>query len=162
MNAAKLNWLRAGVLGANDGIISVAVVLVSIVGVLSHDKLILVGISAIFAGAISMAIGEYISVSAQRDAEIANNSAEHTNPIHAAISSFASFVSGAIIPLLFAILFESAIAIAVAVIVALILTTAISVRVGRSKLGRQLLRNVVGGGVAMGLGVTLNALFGTF
>ena len=162
MNAAKLNWLRAGVLGANDGIISVAVLLVSIVGVLSHDKLILVGVSGIFAGAMSMAIGEYISVSAQRDAEIANHSSERTNPIHAAISSFASFVAGAVIPLVFAIVFESAIAIVAAVIVALILTTLISVRVGRSKLSRQLVRNVLGGGLAMTLGVLLNVVFATF
>lgn len=162
MNAAKLNWLRAGVLGANDGIISVAVLLVSIVGVLSHDKMALVGISGIFAGAMSMAIGEYISVSAQRDAEIANHSAERTNPIHAAISSFAAFVSGAIIPLLFAVVFESAFAVIIAVIAALVLTTIISVRVGKANLRKQLLRNVVGGSIAMGLGIALNVLFGTF
>lgn len=162
MNAAKLNWLRAGVLGANDGIISVAVLLVSIVGVLSHDKMIVVGVSGIFAGAMSMAIGEYISVSAQRDAEIANHSPEHTNPIHAAISSFAAFVSGAIIPLLFAIIFESAISVIIAVIAALVLTTIISVRVGKANLQKQLLRNVVGGSLAMALGIALNVLFGTF
>jgi VIT1/CCC1 family predicted Fe2+/Mn2+ transporter len=161
MNAARLNWLRAGVLGANDGIISVAVLLVSIVGVLPDDKMLLVGISGIFAGAVSMALGEYISISAQRDAERSFGK-EQTNPFHAALSSFVSFVSGAIIPLLFAVLFHSVWAVAAAVLVALVLTTLISVRVGHANLRIQLIRNVVGGGVALGLGVLLNTLFGSF
>jgi VIT1/CCC1 family predicted Fe2+/Mn2+ transporter len=162
MNMARLNWLRAGVLGANDGIISVAVLLVSIVGVLSHDKMIVVGISGIVAGAVSMALGEYVSVSAQRDAERAAQSAEHTNPVHAAISSFVAFVSGAVIPLAFAALFESVLAVFVAVLVAVTLTTIISVRFGKAKLGVQLARNVIGGGLALSIGLVLNATFGTF
>jgi VIT1/CCC1 family predicted Fe2+/Mn2+ transporter len=162
VDAAKLNWLRAGVLGANDGIISVSVVLVSIVGVLSPGKMLLVGISAVLAGSVSMALGEYISVSAQRDAEIAAEHTEHTNPIHAAMSSFLSFLSGAIIPLVFSILFHSVMAIVIAVLVALILTTFASVYVGKSSMKKQLLRNVLGGGLALTVGVLLNTAFGAF
>jgi VIT1/CCC1 family predicted Fe2+/Mn2+ transporter len=68
--AAKLNWLRAAVLGANDGIISVAGLVVGIAGATSSSAIILAtGVAGIVAGAISMAAGEYVSVSSQRDTE---------------------------------------------------------------------------------------------
>lgn len=67
---ARLNWLRAGVLGANDGIISVAAVVVGVAAAGSSSGAILIaGIAAILAGAVSMGIGEYVSVSSQRDTE---------------------------------------------------------------------------------------------
>lgn len=66
----KLNWLRAGVLGANDGIISTAGIVVGVAGASSNPTAILVaGIASLVAGALSMAGGEYTSVSAQRDTE---------------------------------------------------------------------------------------------
>lgn len=66
----RLNWLRAAVLGANDGIISTAGVLMGVAGATSEDGPILVaGVAALTAGAISMAAGEYVSVSTQRDSE---------------------------------------------------------------------------------------------
>ncbi|MEO7349366.1 MAG: VIT family protein [Terrimesophilobacter sp.] len=69
--AGKLNWLRAGVLGANDGIVSVAAVVVGVAGAISSVPTILTaGIAALVGGAISMALGEYISVSSQRDSQI--------------------------------------------------------------------------------------------
>ena len=70
MTGSKLNWLRAAVLGANDGIVSVASVLVGVAGATQDTKVILTaGIAALIAGALSMAVGEYVSVSTQRDAE---------------------------------------------------------------------------------------------
>jgi VIT1/CCC1 family predicted Fe2+/Mn2+ transporter len=68
--AQKLNWLRAGVLGANDGIVSTAAVVVG-VGVATGEVLpvLLAGSAALVGGAISMALGEYVSVSSQRDTE---------------------------------------------------------------------------------------------
>lgn len=70
--AAKLNWLRAGVLGANDGIVSTAGLVVGVAAAASSTSTILTaGIAGISAGAISMAVGEYVSVSTQRDAEAA-------------------------------------------------------------------------------------------
>ncbi len=66
----RLNWLRAGVLGANDGIVSVAGVSVGVAGATADRTAILVaGIASLVAGALSMAGGEYVSVSTQRDTE---------------------------------------------------------------------------------------------
>lgn len=68
--AQRLNWLRAGVLGANDGIVSVAAVVVGVAGATPEVPAILTaGIAALVGGAISMALGEYVSVSSQRDSE---------------------------------------------------------------------------------------------
>ncbi|MFF0143713.1 VIT1/CCC1 family predicted Fe2+/Mn2+ transporter [Amycolatopsis sulphurea] len=66
----KLNWLRAGVLGANDGIVSVAGIVVGVAGATTSSTAILTaGIAGLVAGAFSMAGGEYVSVSTQRDTE---------------------------------------------------------------------------------------------
>lgn len=66
----KLNWLRASVLGANDGIVSVAGVVVGVAGATDSSGAILTaGVAAIVAGALSMAAGEYVSVSSQKDTE---------------------------------------------------------------------------------------------
>jgi vacuolar iron transporter family protein len=68
----RLNWLRAGVLGANDGIVSTAGVIVGVAGATAERGAILVaGIAALVAGALSMGVGEYVSVSTQRDTEAA-------------------------------------------------------------------------------------------
>ena len=68
--AARLNWLRAGVLGANDGIVSVAGLVVGVAGVTTErGPLFTAGIAGLVAGAVSMALGEYVSVSSQRDSE---------------------------------------------------------------------------------------------
>jgi len=68
--AQRLNWLRAGVLGANDGIVSVAAVVVGVAGATPATPAILTaGVAALVGGAISMALGEYVSVSSQRDSE---------------------------------------------------------------------------------------------
>ncbi len=69
--AAKLNWLRAGVLGANDGIMSTSGLVLGVAaspGVTSGTILV-AGVAAVVAGSISMAGGEYTSVSAQKDSE---------------------------------------------------------------------------------------------
>lgn len=68
--ASKLNWLRAGVLGANDGIVSTSSIIFGVAGAsASHSSVVLAGIAAIAAGAMSMGAGEYVSVSSQRDLE---------------------------------------------------------------------------------------------
>ena len=67
---ARLNWLRAGVLGANDGIISTAGIVVGVAAATSDRTAILIaGVAALVAGAVSMALGEYVSVSSARDTE---------------------------------------------------------------------------------------------
>ena len=68
--AQKLNWLRAGVLGANDGIVSVAAIVVGVAGATTATGPILTaGVAGLVGGAISMALGEYVSVSSQSDSE---------------------------------------------------------------------------------------------
>ncbi len=66
----RLNWLRAAVLGANDGIVSTAGVVMGVAGATDDRGTILIaGIAALTAGALSMGTGEYVSVSTQRDSE---------------------------------------------------------------------------------------------
>lgn len=70
--ASRLNWLRAGVLGANDGIVSIAALVVGVAAATQDLQPILIaGIAGVLAGATSMALGEYVSVSSQRDSEAA-------------------------------------------------------------------------------------------
>ncbi len=68
----KLNWLRAGVLGANDGIVSVAGIVIGVAAAtVDRQHILTAGIAGLTAGALSMALGEYVSVSTQRDTELA-------------------------------------------------------------------------------------------
>lgn len=68
--AGRLNWLRAGVLGANDGIVSVVSLVVGVAGATSESApLLAAGVAGLVGGAISMALGEYVSVSSQRDSQ---------------------------------------------------------------------------------------------
>jgi VIT1/CCC1 family predicted Fe2+/Mn2+ transporter len=66
----KLNWLRAGVLGANDGIVSVAGIVIGVAAATTdRGPIFTAGVAGLAAGALSMALGEYVSVSTQRDTE---------------------------------------------------------------------------------------------
>lgn len=68
--AGRLNWLRAGVLGANDGIVSTAAIVLGVAGATDdRGSIVLAGLVGMMAGAMSMAAGEYVSVSTQRDTE---------------------------------------------------------------------------------------------
>ena len=68
--SGRLNWLRAAVLGANDGIVSTAGVVMGVAGATDDSGAIMIaGIAALTAGALSMGAGEYVSVSTQRDSE---------------------------------------------------------------------------------------------
>ena len=69
----RVGWLRAAVLGANDGIVSVASILLGIAAATSsRNEIAIAGIAALVAGAMAMAAGEFVSVSSQRDAERAD------------------------------------------------------------------------------------------
>jgi VIT1/CCC1 family predicted Fe2+/Mn2+ transporter len=71
-HAHRLNSLRAAVLGANDGIVSTAGIVIGVAGAtLAPFAILTAGIAGLTAGALSMAVGEYVSVSAQRDTEMA-------------------------------------------------------------------------------------------
>ena len=81
--SATLNWLRAGVLGANDGIVSTAGLVIGVAAATPDTTSIATaGFAGLVAGAVSMALGEYVSVSTQRDSErslIAQESSELEN-----------------------------------------------------------------------------------
>ena len=71
--SAHINWLRAAVLGANDGIVSTASLIVGVAAAhSSHANILLTGVAGLVAGAMSMAAGEYVSVSSQADTESAD------------------------------------------------------------------------------------------
>lgn len=70
---SRIGWLRAAVLGANDGIVSTASLIVGVAASnASRSSILVAGVAALFAGAMSMAAGEYVSVSSQADTEKAD------------------------------------------------------------------------------------------
>lgn len=70
ISVGKLNWLRAAVLGANDGIVSTSSIILGVVGATNDRNIIFTaGLAGLVAGALSMAVGEYVSVSSQKDSE---------------------------------------------------------------------------------------------
>jgi len=74
---ARIGWLRAAVLGANDGIVSTASLIVGVAAANATQQSILVtGVAGLVAGAMSMAAGEYVSVSSQSDTEKADRTRE--------------------------------------------------------------------------------------
>lgn len=171
---AGLNWLRAGVLGANDGIVSVAATVVGVAGASTSTRIIiLAGGAALIAGALSMASGEYVSVSSQRDAErvaaaagrpINDVSDDFTNPWHAALASMTAFTLGALIPMLVVLApwpLEARVpATFGAVVLALVLTGWASSRFTGASRVRSIVRNVLGGSLAMAVTYGVGALFG--
>jgi VIT1/CCC1 family predicted Fe2+/Mn2+ transporter len=219
--SARLNWLRAAVLGANDGIVSVAGIVLGVAGATAQrGPIFTAGLAGLVAGAVSMALGEYISVSSQRDSEQAllakeRNELHHmpdtelaeltaifqarglspqtatqvaqeltahdafaahadaelnidpedlANPWQAAAASAASFIAGALLPLL-AILFPPVTwrvpVTFVAVLVALGLAGALSARTGGSNVRRAVLRVVIGGAAGLAFTYGVGHLFGT-
>lgn len=171
---AGLNWLRAGVLGANDGIVSVAATVVGVAGAAASTSTIaLAGGAALIAGALSMASGEYVSVSSQRDAErvaaeagrpINDVDDDFTNPWHAALASMVAFTLGALIPLLVVIApWSTSARVPVtfaSVVVALVITGWASARFTGASHTRSVVRNVIGGSLAMAVTYGVGALFG--
>jgi vacuolar iron transporter family protein len=69
----RIGWLRAAVMGANDGIVSTASLIIGVASASSsHENIVLTGVAGLVAGAMSMAAGEYVSVSSQADTESAD------------------------------------------------------------------------------------------
>ena len=163
----KLNWLRAAVLGANDGIVSVAGVVIGVAGAgADQSAILLAGVAAIVAGAISMGGGEYVSVSAQLDTELAHGRTRETSSAHpwaAAWSSFIAFSAGALLPFL-AIVgpwqeFKVQVT-AIAVIAALALTGYWAAWVGNANKVRGVVRNLVVSVLTIGGSYGVGALLG--
>ena len=163
----KLNWLRAAVLGANDGIVSIAGVVIGVASAGADEgNIMLAGIAAVVAGAISMGGGEYTSVSAQKDAEQAHGRNPQNTSAHpwaAAFSSFVAFSAGAMLPLL-AILgpwdnYRVEVT-GAAVVLALAITGFWAAKVGNSPVGKSILRNVLVSIVTVGLAYLIGSILG--
>jgi VIT1/CCC1 family predicted Fe2+/Mn2+ transporter len=91
--AGRLNWLRAGVLGANDGIVSTAALVIGVAAATTDRGVIATaGIAGLVAGAVSMALGEYVSVSTQRDTERALLEKERRELVESPEEEFAELV----------------------------------------------------------------------
>jgi VIT1/CCC1 family predicted Fe2+/Mn2+ transporter len=92
--SSRIGWLRAAVLGSNDAIVSTASLMVGVAASAASRQAILVaGVAGLVAGAMSMAVGEYLSVSSQRDAEqadIAKETAELASEPHAELQELAT------------------------------------------------------------------------
>ncbi|MCL1838279.1 MAG: VIT family protein [Propionibacteriaceae bacterium] len=220
-NSRRLNWLRAGVLGANDGIVAVSGLVIGVAASgAGQSALLTAGLAGLAAGALSMAVGEYVSVSTQRDTESALISKEQyelsnfpvaeleelagfyqakgltpelahtvaeqltahdalaahaevelkidheelTNPWHAAVASLGAFISGSLLPLLTILLVTGPARIPLTVVaagLALALTGWISARLGYAKPHVAIMRNVIGGLLAMIVTYAIGTLVGT-
>lgn len=174
LSKSRLNKLRAAVLGANDGIISTASVVMGVAGAdLGQTSLVAAGLAALVAGALSMAVGEYVSVSSQSDAEKVHIERAHngdaskheiTNPMQAAVASLLAFTAGGLVPFLTIIVSPhniAAITTAVGVIFALSITGYVSATFGGASRRRATIRVVSGGILAMLITYLVGTLFGT-
>lgn len=219
-SGGKLNRLRAAVLGANDGIVSIAGLVVGVAGASeSRAVIIAAGVAGVVAGAISMAAGEYVSVSSQRDTERALLAKERrelaefpqeekkeladlyeqkglrretarrvadeltakdvfmahaeaelkidpndlVNPWQAALASAASFLAGALIPMIAIAVPPAGIRVPVAfvsVVVALAITGSLSAKAGDAPMPIATARVVLGGVAAMVVTYGIGHLFG--
>ncbi len=219
--AKRLNALRAGVLGANDGIVSIAALVVGVAAANSnHSVIATAGFAGMAAGALSMSVGEYVSVHSQRDAEEAQlererdwhaarpdwemeqlvrlhidtgmsekvarlaakeqtahdplgaharahlgiNPYELVSPAHAGIASLLAFAVGGTAPILSILLAPASIRIPLTfavVLVALGITGATSARVAHSPYPRAIIRNLIGGSLAMAITYGIGALVGS-
>ncbi|GEL16027.1 VIT1/CCC1 transporter family protein [Pediococcus cellicola] len=181
----SLNVIRAGLLGANDGIISVSgIVLGAAAADLNPHTLFVSGISGMLAGACSMAGGEYISVSAQKEVQLSRLDSQTAteanfaqsgmyktkiheidllNPLHAAAASFVFFLCGAVIPLLAITLSASTWRVtntALAMVLALTLNAIVGYRQAETPTYRAVLRNVAVGICTTLVTYTIGAILG--
>lgn len=216
----RVGWLRAAVLGANDGLISTASLVVGVASAKSsNEAVLLAALAGMAAGALSMAAGEYVSVSSQADtenadlakerrelasnpeaeraelasiyigrglpaplaAEVADHLMAHdalgahardelgiteisrARPLQAAMASAAAFASGALPPVLSALILPRPVlvpGIAGSSLVLLVILGAAAARLGGAPLGKGAVRVAFWGAVAMGVTALVGRLFG--
>lgn len=181
----RAQWLRAAVLGANDGLVSIASLMMGVGAVKKDVKaMILTGFAGLVAGACSMAIGEFVSVYSQLDVEVAqmtrdkrtNNKANLStnveenkkenlpNPLQAAIASALAFMVGAVVPLLAAAFITERlirlVVLVVAVTLALLGFGWVGAVMGRARVFKSCARGLIGGWLAMAITFGLTKLIG--
>lgn len=167
----RLGWLRAAVLGANDGVLSTGALLIGIAATAaSHKQLLVTGLAGLVAGAMSMAAGEYVSVSSQKDAEAVLAAEDRdqlageviANPIKAAIASALSFSAGALLPILAVVLEPHAVmaAVGIAVLFGLMLLGWAGATLGAASRTKAVVRAICWGVLAMLVTVVAQLGFG--
>ncbi|GLU16542.1 hypothetical protein SLE2022_329730 [Rubroshorea leprosula] len=177
----RSQWLRAAVLGANDGLVSTASLMMGVGAVKQDIKvMILTGFAGLVAGACSMAIGEFVSVYSQVDIELAQMKRDRErrseeegkeekedlpNPLQAAAASALAFSVGAMVPLLAAsFIREYKVRLGVvvgAVSLALVVFGWLGAVLGKAPALRSSVRVLVGGWVAMAITFGLTKLIGS-
>ncbi|KAL2513702.1 Vacuolar iron transporter-like protein 4 [Forsythia ovata] len=179
----RAQWLRAAVLGANDGLVSIASLMMGVGAVREDAKsMVLTGFAGLFAGACSMAIGEFVSVYSQLDIEIAQMKREKRvtnngqnaeemekeklpNPWQAAMASALAFSLGAFVPLLAAAFianYKVRLGVVVAAVtLALVAFGGVGAVMGGTPVARSCPRVVVGGWMAMAITFGLTKLLGS-
>lgn len=217
----RMGWLRAAVLGANDGIVSTASLIVGVAASsASHSAVLVAGVAGLVAGAMSMAAGEYVSVSSQSDTEQADLARERlelatdsvheqaelttiyvqrgldeplarqvaaqlmakdalgahardelgiseilsANPLQAALASALSFIVGAALPLLVALLSapgQLAPIVSAASLVLLAVLGALAAYTGGASMAKGMWRVTLWGALAMAITAGVGRLFGT-
>ncbi|GAB2291933.1 hypothetical protein Dimus_026183 [Dionaea muscipula] len=172
-HSKRAQWLRAAVLGANDGLLSTAALMIG-VGAVKKDlkTMILTGIAGLLAGACSMAMGEFVSVYSQYDIEYAQLKRENNarngaaadlaekkkdlpSPLKAAAASATAFAVGAAVPLL-AAAFIRGYAVRIGVVIgtvslALVAFGGLAAFLGKAPPVKSILRVLIGGWIAMGV-----------
>jgi len=216
----RVGWLRAAVLGANDGIVSTASLIVGVAAASQgRGEILVVGVAGLVAGAMSMAAGEYVSVSSQADTERADLAREKAEleiqpdfeldelaglyeargvepdvarvvagqlmakdalgahareelgiseittarPIQAALTSAATFATGAALPLVTAIVVPAGaivVAVSVASLLFLALLGGVGARAGGAPIVKAVARVTFWGAIAMALTAGVGAVFG--
>lgn len=162
--AQRAQWLRAAILGANDGLVSTASLMMGVGAVRKDVKtMILTGVAGMVAGACSMGIGEFVSVYSQYDIEVAQlkrqgkevKKAELPNPYYAAVASAVAFAMGAVVPLLGAAFIKDYMlrleVVLAAVSLALLASGVVSAILGKSPMLKSTLRVLFGGWLAMAI-----------
>ncbi|RZC70043.1 hypothetical protein C5167_033155 [Papaver somniferum] len=179
----RAQWLRAAVLGANDGLLSTASLMMGVGAVKQDVKfMILTGFAGLIAGACSMAIGEFVSVYSQLDIELAQIKRQNMarkdeetqnddekenlpNPFQAAGASAIAFSLGAMVPLLAAAFIKDhKVRLGVvtgATSVALLVFGGLGAILGKAPLLKSSLRVLIGGWIAMAITYGLTKLIGT-
>ncbi|MCD7447797.1 hypothetical protein HAX54_035274 [Datura stramonium] len=179
----RAQWVRAAVLGANDGLVSIASLMMGVGAVQENVKtMILTGFAGLIAGACSMAIGEFVSVYSQLDIERAQMKRDKTtrgqdqeheegnkeqlpNPFQAAVASAIAFSLGAIVPILAAAFIANhkvrLAVIVAAVSLALLAFGGIGAFLGRSPMSKSCARVLIGGWMAMAITFGLTKLIGS-
>ncbi|MCD7447798.1 Vacuolar iron transporter 2.1 [Datura stramonium] len=180
----RAQWLRAATLGATDGLVTTASLMMGVGAVKKDvDAMILIGFAALFAGACSMAIGEFVSVYSQLDIELAQIKRETKirgrnheqqeedqkeglpNPFLAAIASAVAFSLGGVIPILAAGFISNhkvRMGVVVAVVsLALFVFGGVGAVLGKSPAVRSCARVLIGGWMAMAITFGLTKLIGS-